>query len=152
MAMRLGTPLPELDGASQWLGPPVTRAELVGAPVLVHFWAVSCYICKNNMPQINALHQKYGPKGLRVVAVHMPRQEEDMDLGAIVRVRDELKMEGPCALDNEHALKEAFQNIEGWVPAYFLFDQSGILKSRVAGEAGVSIIETTLGRLLDAAE
>jgi thiol-disulfide isomerase/thioredoxin len=46
---------------------------------LVHFWAVSCGICKDKMPQLNEIKKKYGPMGLQTVAVHMPRYEADTD-------------------------------------------------------------------------
>jgi len=34
----------------------------------------------------------------------------------------------PCAIDNEHRLKDAFQNDQGYVPAYYFFDGEGKLR------------------------
>jgi hypothetical protein len=38
-----------------------------------------------------------------------------------------------CAIDNQHKLKDAFLNEQGWVPVYYLFDAEGRLKTRAAG-------------------
>lgn len=56
----------------------------------------------------------------------------------------------PCALDNEHKLKDAFQNDQGYVPAYYLFDGEGKLRSFAAGERGLDSLKATLDRVLTA--
>ena len=52
MPLRISTEMPELDGATEWLNGTADRANLAGAPTLVHFRSVSCYICKNNLPTL----------------------------------------------------------------------------------------------------
>jgi hypothetical protein len=78
----------------------------------------------------------------------MPRQEEDLDEERVREVVAQLGLTEPCAFDNEHAVKEAFQNSDGWVPAYFLFTAEGTLKSRTAGDAGLTMMRSALERLL----
>jgi thiol-disulfide isomerase/thioredoxin len=144
MPLRLGNPMPELTGATEWLNGEPAQGDLRGSPVLVHFWAVSCHICHDNMPTLRKWRDEYGPKGLKLVGVHMPRQEEDMEVG---KVRDEVKamdVTEPVAIDNTHAMADAFQN--KFVPAYFLFDREGNLKSRTAGDAGLAMLESALAR------
>ena len=55
----------------------------------------------------------------------------------------------PCAIDNEHRLRDAFKNDQGYVPAYYLFDQSGKLKGFAAGERGISLIAPAIERALN---
>lgn len=146
MPMRLGSDLPALDGATEWVnGEP---AEIAGSPVLVHFWAVSCYLCKKNMTELRNWKEQYGARGLKLVAVHMPRQESDTDVGAVRAAITELEITESCAIDNRHLLKNAFQNDQGWVPAYYLFDANGTLKSRTAGDAGLGMLKGALEKLL----
>ena len=57
----------------------------------------------------------------------------------------------PCAIDNEHKLKDAFQNDHGYVPAYYLFDGEGKLRSFAAGERGLDLLKSTLDRVMAAA-
>ena len=144
MALRLGSPMPALSGATEWLNGEPAQGDPRGSPVLVHFWAVSCHICHDNMPTLRKWRDEYGPRGLKLVGIHMPRQEEDMD---VAKVREEVKamdVTEPCAIDNTHAMADAFEN--KFMPAYFLFDREGNLKSRTAGDAGLAMLESALAR------
>ena len=40
------------------------------------------------------------------------------------------------------------QNDQGYVPAYYLFDGEGKLRSFAAGERGLDLLKSTLGRLM----
>jgi thiol-disulfide isomerase/thioredoxin len=63
-----GKPAPALE-EREWLGPqPVTLAAWKGHPVLLFFWAHWCPDCKAEAPVIASMMEKYGPKGLKVVA------------------------------------------------------------------------------------
>ena len=44
MPMRIGDSIPDFEGASEFLN--CELALETGKPTLVHFWAVSCGICK----------------------------------------------------------------------------------------------------------
>jgi thiol-disulfide isomerase/thioredoxin len=151
MPMRIGTVVPELDGATEWFNGTQAHAEAEakGKPTLVHFWSVSCGICKENLPRVSQWRDELREQGLRVIAVHMPRYEADTD---IEQVREAISTHGivePCAIDNEHKLRDAFQNDHGYVPAYYLFDAEGKLKGFAAGERGLDMLKTALERMMD---
>ena len=147
MPLRLGTDLPSLTGATNWYNGDLAAASELKGPLLVHFWAVSCYICKKNLPRLAKWRDEYASKGLKFRAVHMPRQEDDTKLEAVERALSEFGITEICAVDNDHLVKDVFGNEEAWVPAYFLFDESSKLKSRAAGENGINIIGTALERM-----
>jgi len=52
MLMLIGANLPSLDAATEWLNGMVENASLLSCPLLVQFWAISCPICKFNMPRL----------------------------------------------------------------------------------------------------
>jgi thiol-disulfide isomerase/thioredoxin len=149
MPLRTGTEMPALDGATEWVNGEVNAAELRGGPTLIHFWAVSCYICKDNMPTLQAWKENYGPKGLRVVAVHAPRSEDDLDTEKVKAAIATLGINEPCAIDDEHTLVDRYQ-LNGLWPHYFLFDAAGHLRGRSAGNAGLAMVESALKRLMEA--
>ncbi|MBC7909853.1 MAG: redoxin domain-containing protein [Pyrinomonadaceae bacterium] len=148
--MRIGTQMPSLDGATEWFGATQAHAEedAKGRPTLVHFWAVSCGICKENMPRVAEWRDGRSDQGLRVIAVHMPRYEADTDVEAVREAIATYNITEPCAIDNQHKLREAFQNDQGYVPAYYLFDAEGKLKSFAAGERGFSMVASALDRMM----
>lgn len=152
MPMRIGDAMPNLEGATSWINgtPEEIKEKVKGKPTLVHFWAVSCGICKSKMPQLNEIKAKYGPMGLETVAVHMPRYEADTDLQTVKQAIADNHIEEPVAVDSLHKLRDAFQNEQGWVPVYYLFDAEGKLKTRAAGEYGVGILQQALDKMFAA--
>lgn len=150
MPMRIGTEMPSLEGATEWFGGTQAHAEaeIKGHPTLVHFWSISCGICKENLPRITEWRDARRASGLRVIAVHMPRYEADTDTEAVRDAIAQYNITEPCAVDNQHKLRDAFQNEQGYVPAYYLFDAEGKLKSFAAGERGFNMIAAALERLL----
>jgi thiol-disulfide isomerase/thioredoxin len=153
MGMRIGTEMPPLAGATEWFGGTQSHAEAEakGQPTLIHFWSMSCGICKDNLPRIAEWRDTLKERGLRVIAVHMPRYEVDTDVEGVRDAIDTYSIIEPCAVDNEHKLKEAFQNDQGYVPAYYLFDGEGKLRSFAAGERGLDLLKSTLDRVMAAA-
>ena len=149
MPMRIGESLPKFEGATEWLNESQETADdyTNGQPTLVHFWATSCGVCKTNMPKLQELKAKYEDQGLRTVAIHLPRYPADTNVEKVKADIAAHSITDVCAIDNQHQLKEAFLNEQGWVPAYYLFDAEGKLKTRAAGEFGVGVLKTALEKM-----
>jgi len=152
MPMRIGTPMPSLEGATEWLDPAAAQVlqDTEGHPVLVHFWSLSCGMCKDNLPRVAAWREQYRAAGLRIIAIHMPRYPEDTNVETVRETAGKYQISEPRAIDNQHKLRDAFQNEHGYVPAYYLFDEQHKLKSFAAGEYGTKVMEPALERLLGA--
>ncbi|WP_040226009.1 redoxin domain-containing protein [Bhargavaea cecembensis] len=145
--MKLRAQMPELEGATAWLNGEKTKADLVGEkPTLIHFWSISCHMCKEAMPDVNAFRDKY-KDDLNVVAVHMPRSEDDTNLDKIKEVAAEHDITQPIFVDSELKLNDAFEN--QYVPAYYVFDKDGQLRHFQAGGSGMKMLEKRVNRVLD---
>lgn len=144
--MRLREELPDFPGITEWVNGQVTKAELAGSPVLVHFWSVSCYMCKESMPNINEWRDKYAANGLKVVGIHMPRSEADTNIETIKETIAQYNLTHPIAIDNEMKTVDAFQN--EYVPAFYLFDENLQLRHFQAGEKGLNLVKKRLFRIL----
>jgi thiol-disulfide isomerase/thioredoxin len=144
--------MPSLEGATEWISSSADEAskDAEGQPVLIHFWSVSCGMCKDNLPTVAEWRDKYWVAGLRLVAIHMPRYPEDTNVDSVREAVARHDIKDALAIDNEHKLRDAFQNENGYVPAYYLFDEQHKLKSFAAGEYGVKVIGPALERLLAA--
>jgi thiol-disulfide isomerase/thioredoxin len=144
--LKLREELPELTGATTWINDELTKEELVGdKPTLIHFWSVSCYLCKEAMPKINELRDEYEDE-LNVVAVHMPRSEDDLDLDVIKQMAIGHDITQPIFVDSELKLTDAFEN--KYVPAYYVFDKDGKLRHFQAGGSGMEMLKKRLNRVL----
>jgi len=145
--MRLREPMPELTGATAWLNGEKVKSELVGEkPTLIHFWSVSCHLCKEAMPDVNEFRDRF-KEDLNVVAVHMPRSEDDLDLDLIKSSAAEHDITQPIFVDSEMKLTDAFGNEH--VPAYYVFDKDGQLRHFQAGGSGMKMLEKRVNRVLD---
>lgn len=138
--------MPELDGATEWINSEIKREDLIGSPTLIHFWAKSCHVCHDNMPTIVQWREEFASQGLKVVAIHMPREEDDTNVEAVRADAAALGITEPCAIDNQHTVGERFENTL-W-PAYYVFDSEGAMRGRAAGYAGLKNIEVPLLRLM----
>ncbi|WP_170006799.1 TlpA family protein disulfide reductase [Bacillus fonticola] len=147
--MKLREPMPELTGETAWLNGQVTKEELIGEkPTLIHFWSVSCHLCKEAMPEVNELRDEH-KEDLNVVSVHMPRSEKDLDMGVIEQTAAEHDISQSIFVDSDHKLTDVFEN--QYVPAYYVFDKEGKLRHFQAGGSGMKMLRKRLGRVLDEA-
>ncbi len=61
---------PEITVAEVLGQGPVKLSELRGKVVLLDFWATWCTFCVKTMPRLNALHEKYKDRGLRIIGLN----------------------------------------------------------------------------------
>lgn len=145
--MKLRERMPELTGATTWLNGKYEKADLVGKkPTLIHFWSISCSLCKDTIDYINNLRDRY--KGeLYVIAVHMPRSDGDMNLDQVKKAAALYDIMQPIFVDNDLKLSDAFDN--QYVPAYYVFDKEGQLRHYQSGGSGMKMLQKRVKRVVD---
>ena len=109
-------------------GIPVTKtlADYKGQVVLLNIWATYCIPCRTEMPSIQALHDRFGARGLKVVAVSVdaPGFEE-----AIRRFRDQYGLTFEILYDASGAIKTGYQTTG--VPETFVIGRDGVIRRKV---------------------
>jgi thiol-disulfide isomerase/thioredoxin len=148
-----GKPAPSL-AATEWIGAkPPALSGYRGKPVLLFFWAHWCSDCKAQAPIMARLMQRYGPRGLQMIAPTRyygyveggedakPAQEKPY----IAKIRDQyyapLKS-APVPLSN--AIFEAYGCSS--TPTIALIDKQGIVRWYHPGNA----TETELAQRIEA--
>jgi cytochrome c biogenesis protein CcmG, thiol:disulfide interchange protein DsbE len=97
-------------------------------PVLVDFWATWCKPCLASLPEIQALHRKYGPRGLTVVGVSIDGPRNAARVRPFVA---RLGLTYPIVFDDDGRLQQRF-DVRG-VPNAVLVDTSGAIVRRFTG-------------------
>ena len=77
-ALDLGTEPPPID-LPDLKGVKVDLAALKGKVVLVDFWASWCGPCREEMPVLEALFEKYAADGLVIVGINIDRSAKKMN-------------------------------------------------------------------------
>jgi peroxiredoxin len=100
-------------------GNPWHLRELKGKVVLVNFWATWCPPCRKEMPDLQALYDKYKEQGFVVLSIS---DEEPAKVQPFITER---KITYPVLLDPGRKVNEEFQ-VEG-IPKSFVYDREGKL-------------------------
>lgn len=100
-------------------GKPWHLRELRGKVVLVNFWATWCPPCRKEMPDLQALYDKFKDQGLLVLSI------SDEDSAKVTPFIAENKISYPVLLDPGRKVNDAFI-VEG-IPKSFVFDRDGKL-------------------------
>jgi peroxiredoxin len=101
---------------------------LRGKVTLVNFWATTCAVCMEEMPQIAQLHRALASQGLAVVAVSMPYDPPPR----VAHFVQSAKLPFRVVMDVEGKIGRGFGGVEG-TPTTFLIDGEGEVLLRVTG-------------------
>ncbi|MRS98035.1 redoxin domain-containing protein [Ralstonia pickettii] len=106
----------------------IALQDLRGRVVVVTFWATSCSICVEEMPDLAQTYRQYRARGFELIAVAMAYDAPD-EVRNFARV---MSLPFPIVLDTGGALAHAFSNTTV-VPTTFVIDRSGQLVSKTLG-------------------
>jgi len=123
----VGQAVPAYSAVSM-TGDSVHVASLRGDVVLLNVWATWCIPCRKEIPELQALHEQYSGRGLRVLGVSVDQVGADADVADFARA---FGMTYPILRDPDETVSMLFA-IPG-VPASFLVDRAGIVQWRHLG-------------------
>jgi peroxiredoxin len=98
-----------------------TLQRLGGKVVLVNFWATWCPPCRKEMPDLEALYNRFQEQGFVVLAI------SDEDPGKVKGFVTERNVTYPILLDPGRKVNELF-DVQG-IPKSFVYDREGKLVS-----------------------
>jgi peroxiredoxin len=99
-------------------GPNLRLAEQRGRVVMVNFWATWCGPCRQEMPQLDRLYQKYKSSGFVLLGVNV-----DEDVRKATDVAAKLGVTFPVLLDTDKAVSKLYDL--STMPSTVIIDRDG---------------------------
>ncbi len=126
-------------------GTPAHTAQLTGRVVLVNFWATSCAICLQEMPDLIATHARFKARGFEMLAIAM---SYDAPIN-VMRYTEAHALPFQVAIDHDGRLAERFGQVEA-TPTSVLINRRGEIVERHVGRLDVAALNPSIERLLTA--
>ena len=102
-------------------GKNIKLSELTGNVVLINFWASWCGPCRQEMPFLNAIHNKYKPLGFTVLGVNV--EEQVANAKSFISERP---VGFPILLDSKNRVSKLYKVIA--MPTTVVIDRDGKIR------------------------
>jgi peroxiredoxin len=102
-------------------GKNIKLSELTGNVVLINFWASWCGPCRQEMPLLNAIHNKYKPLGFTVLGINV--EEQVANAKSFISERP---VDFPILLDSKNRISELYKVIA--MPTTVVIDRDGNMR------------------------
>lgn len=128
-------------------GESIALAGRPGEVLLVNFWATWCAPCRKEIPDLVALQEDLGPRGLTVIGISLDQQGAE----AVEPFLADYAINYPIALDTEGAIEKAFGGVYG-LPMTYVIGPEGRIQHRVLGLFPTDEMRPKLTALLDGSD
>ncbi|TGD75621.1 TlpA family protein disulfide reductase [Mangrovimicrobium sediminis] len=102
-------------------GKNIRLSELRGEVVLINFWASWCGPCRQEMPRLDELQQKYQDLGFTILGVNV-----EQDRGEAERALRDIPVTFPVLFDEDNAVSELY-DVDA-MPVTVIVDRSGQIR------------------------
>lgn len=141
-----GIKAPDITNSTWLNSEPLRFVDLKGKVVLVEFWTLGCYNCRNVEPYVKQWHQQYAEQGFVVIGVHSPEFLHEREVENVKRYMKKHGIRFAVPIDNDFSTWNRYGN-RYW-PAMYLIDKRGIIRYIKVGEGGYSETERQIQTLL----
>jgi peroxiredoxin len=123
-------------------GKQVSLADYKGKAVVVNFWATWCEACRQEMPWLAELREKYAAKGFEVLGIVTDRASPEKITSAVRGYG----VKYPILFCN-HATAQAYGGLPE-LPVSFFIDRQGKIIAKMTGADSKEEIETKIKQAL----
>ena len=124
-------------------GNKVGLSDFGSRPVLLTFWATWCTVCKDELPALQGLEQRYSAGGLKVLAVNYRETSDERMRQYLAGINVTLQ----SAIDPGGTIATAY-GVDVGLPVNVLVDRTGRVAQIMIGEVPIASIETALKQLV----
>ncbi len=120
-AEELKGPAPDFTLKQRGTGNNVRLADLRGEVVMINFWASWCGPCRQEMPFIEDIYQRYKDLGFTVLGVNVDNDPKLAD-----KLLKDIQVNFPILLDTENKLSEIY-SVDA-MPSTVMVDRNGNMR------------------------
>ena len=114
-----------------------------GSPLLVTFWATTCHICVEEIPNLVKLHEELNQYGFEIIAIAMSYDPPYR----VVELSKNKKIPYLIAIDIKADAELAFGKISA-TPTNFLIDSNGKIIKKYVGAMDFNKLRSKIKKLL----
>ena len=114
------TPAPDFTLKSA-TGENIKLSELRGQVVMINFWASWCGPCRQEMPLLDALHDRYAPMGFTLLGVNVEK-----DSSKARQLLEDVPVNFPILFDQKNQVSKDYDVVA--MPSTVLVDRDGNIR------------------------
>jgi peroxiredoxin len=126
-------------------GRTVRLSDFKSRPVLLTFWATWCTVCKQELPALQNLEQRYSSDRLKVLAVDYRETSDEQMRQYLASVNVTLQ----SLIDPAASIAAAY-GVDVGLPVNVLVDKAGRVAQIMIGEVSMASVETAVKQVLAA--
>lgn len=120
-----------------------TIAQFEDQVRIVNFWATWCPPCRDEIPDFQAFHEKYGDQGVKIIGIALDEQGTDI----VQPFVEEMNMTYLSLIDTKQIAASKFGGIYG-IPTTFIIDRDGMVRKKHVGYLSYENLESAVLPLL----
>jgi thiol-disulfide isomerase/thioredoxin len=107
-------------------GNTMTMSKLKGQVVMINFWASYCGPCRQEMPLLEKMHQKYKSVGFTLLGVNVDEEVKDAEAW-LSKMQSPVSF--PILLDQKHVVREQYKSYGEVMPMSVFIDRKGNIRN-----------------------
>ena len=123
-------------------GSTIDLSSISNKPLLINFWATTCNICMQELPEMIALYKDISPENLQIIAIAMPYDPPNLVLDVV----KQFNIPYLVALDINGKAMEAFGDIRA-TPTTYLIAPDGKVIMQNTGRTDFRYLKQNIERL-----
>jgi thiol-disulfide isomerase/thioredoxin len=138
----IGAPAPNFT-SYDLQGKKVSLSDFASRPVLLTFWATWCTVCKDELPALQSLEQRYASSGFTVLAVNYRETDNERMRQYLGGINVTLQ----SVIDPGASIASAY-GVDVGLPVNVLIGRTGRVAQIMVGEVPTASIETAIKQVV----
>jgi peroxiredoxin len=103
-------------------------SQLRGKPIIINFWASWCPPCRQEMPALQAVYEKYTGESLQILAINVTNQDNERSVEQFI---SSSQLTFPILFDDYGEVSDRYRVSS--LPTTYFIDQNGVIADIVIG-------------------